>query len=80
MDIEFMNISDSNPNEKLRRLCLNVMKHAHSRNIKEYLLMQWAKNSPNVTKTEHIFLLAHIWDVGFIFSLKGEVLDSYKVE
>ncbi|VXA87123.1 hypothetical protein ACIN8IBEIGE_50077 [Acinetobacter sp. 8I-beige] len=39
-DIEFMNISDSNPKEKLRRLCLNVMKHAHSRNIKEYLLMQ----------------------------------------
>lgn len=35
--------------------------------------MLWAKNSPDVTKTEHIFLLAHIWNVGFIFSLKGEV-------
>ena len=29
-----MNISDSNPNEKPRGLCVNVMKHAHSRNIK----------------------------------------------
>ena len=34
-----MNISDSNSNEKHRGLCVNVMKHAHSRNIKEYLLM-----------------------------------------
>ena len=29
-----MNISDSNPNEKPRRLCINVMKYAHSMNIK----------------------------------------------
>ena len=39
-DIEFMNISDSNPNEKPRGLCVNIMKYVHSRNIKEYLLMQ----------------------------------------
>ena len=28
-----MNISDSNPNEKPRGLCINVMKHAYSMNI-----------------------------------------------
>ena len=55
-----MNISDSNPNEKPRGLCVNVMKHAYSMNIKSISSDVVSQKLIKYTKTEHIFLLAHI--------------------
>lgn len=75
-----MNISDSNPNEKPRGLCVNVMKHAYSMNIKRISsdvvsqkLTKYHQNRASLFTESHLRFRLYI-------SLNDEVLTFHKVK